>query len=81
MTREEIHEAVIDILTDINPDIDWKGFGLDDSLKGTLESMDFLDVVMELRKRYRIEVPEADYGKLATMKGCIDYMEPHLKDK
>ncbi len=81
MTREEIHEAVIDILTDINPDVDWKGFGLDDSLKGTLESMDFLDVVMELRKRYKIEVPEADYGRLATMNGCIDYMEPHLKDK
>jgi acyl carrier protein len=81
MTRDEINLEVIDILTDINPDVDWKAFGPEESLRGTLESMDFLDVVMELRKRYHVEVPEADYGHLATMKGCVDYLEPLLKDK
>lgn len=81
MTRDEINLEVIDILTDINPDVDWKAFGPEESLRGTLESMDFLDVVMELRKRYHVEVPEADYGNLATMKGCVDYLEPLLKDK
>ncbi len=81
MTREEINAAVIDILSEINPDVDWKGFGPEDSLRGTLESMDFLDVVMELRKRYQVEVPEKDYGHLATMAGCVNYLEPLLKDK
>ncbi len=81
MTREEINEAVIDILTEINPDVDWKSFGPEDSLRGTLESMDFLDVVMELRKRYKVEVPEADYGHLSTLKGCADYLEAPLADK
>ncbi len=32
-----------------------------------LDSMDFLDIVMELRKRYRIQIPEEDYPHLATM--------------
>ena len=81
MTREEINHAVIDILTEINPDVDWKAFGPSDSLRGTLESMDFLDVVMELRKRYHVEVPEKDYGQLASMEGCVNYLEPLLKDK
>lgn len=69
MKRDEIKDAVIDILTEINPDVEWNSFGMEDSLRGTLESMDFLDVVMELRKRYKVIVPEADYGKLATLKG------------
>ena len=81
MTRPEIQAAMIEILSDINPDVDWKAFGPEDSLRGTLESMDFLDVVMELRKRYHVEVPEADYGKLATMKGCVSYLEPFLTAK
>ena len=81
MTRESIHEAIIDILNEVAPDEDWTAFGPEDSLRGTLESMDFLDVVMELRKRYGVEVPEADYGQLATLKSCVDYLEPKLADK
>ncbi len=29
-----------------------------------LDSMDFLDIVMELRKRYRMQIPEDDYSEL-----------------
>ncbi len=81
MTRDEIHQAVVDILTEIVDDEDWGALGMEENLKGKLESMDFLDVIMDLRKRYGVEVPEADYGHFATMKGCVDYLEPHLKDK
>ena len=81
MTREEIHSAVIDILSEIVEDEDWAALAPEEDLKGKLESMDFLDVIMELRKRYGIEVPEADYHNFSTMKGCVDYLEPHLKDR
>ena len=81
MTRSEINDAMIEILSEINDEVDWAAFGPEDSLRGTLESMDFLDVVMELRKRYKVEVSEADYGKLSTMKGCVDYLEPFLGNK
>jgi acyl carrier protein len=43
--------------------------------------MDFLDIVMELRKRYKVEVPEADYGHLASLDSCVTYLAPKLKDK
>jgi acyl carrier protein len=43
-----------------------------------LDSMDFLDIVMELRKRYGVHVPEADYKELATLDGCVNYLAPLL---
>ena len=42
--------------------------------------MDFLDIVMELRKQYRVQIPEEDYERLASMSGTISYLEPLLKD-
>jgi len=42
--------------------------------------MDFLDIVMELRKRYRVQIPEEDYGHLATMTSTVDYLMPLMKD-
>ena len=41
-----------------------------------LDSMDFLDIVMELRKRHGIEVPEADYIRLASLDSCAEYLTP-----
>jgi acyl carrier protein len=45
-----------------------------------LDSMDFLDLVMELRKRHRIQIPEDDYINLASMDSTVTYLEPLLKD-
>lgn len=81
MTRAEISNAMIEILSEIAPDEDWAALDPEQSLRGKLESMDFLDVVMELRKQYGVEVKEADYGKLATLKSCVDFLEPKLADK
>ena len=41
--------------------------------------MDFLDIVMELRKRYQIQIPEADYPHLATLDSCVSYLMPRLE--
>jgi acyl carrier protein len=83
MTREEIGQAILDIIADIIPDEDCSGLEPDKPLRDQLEldSMDFLDIVMELRKQYGVEVPEADYPQLATLDSCVNYLEPKLKDK
>jgi acyl carrier protein len=82
MTPAEIREEVLDILSDIAPDEDLSQ--LDDDVRFReqleLDSMDFLDIVMELRKRHRIQVPESDYMQLASMSSTVAYLEPHLKD-
>jgi acyl carrier protein len=42
--------------------------------------MDFLDIVMELRKRHRIQIPEEDYPQLASMASTVRYLEPKMAE-
>lgn len=83
MTKEEISQSIIDIINDILPEGDCSEVDPEVRLRDQLDldSMDFLDIVMELRKQYSVEVPEEDYPKLATLNSCIEYLEPKLADK
>jgi len=78
MTKDECKQVVIEIIADIAPDEDLSTLKPDVRLRDQLEldSMDFLDIVMELRKRHGIEVPEADYPELASLDSCADYLTP-----
>ena len=82
MTGEEIQKAVVGILADIAPDEDLSSLQDDIPFADQLEldSMDFLDIVMELRKLYRIQIPEDEYSNLATMSGTVRYLAPMLRD-
>ncbi len=82
MTTEDIKKEILDILTVIAPDEDLTN--LDDAVNFRdqleLDSMDFLDIVMELRKRHRIQIPEDDYIQLASMNSTVTFLEPLMKD-
>ena len=82
MNSAEIREKILEILENIAPDEDLSGITDDVPFRQQLEldSMDFLDIVMELRKRYRIQVPEDDYLELASMQSTVKYLEPLMKD-
>lgn len=82
MTPAEIREEIIDILEDISPDEDLDSLNDETPFRDQLEldSMDFLDIVMELRKRHRVQIPEEDYGNLASMSSTVSYLEPKMKD-
>lgn len=82
MTPDEIRTGVLSILEDIAPDEDLGGLKDEVDFREQLEmdSMDFLDIVMELRKRYRVQIPEEDYEKLASMQSTVDYLTPLMKD-
>ena len=82
MTTADIKAAVLDILAGISPDEDLSDLKDDVSFREQLEldSMDFLDIVMELRKRYRVQIPEDDYLELASMNSTVKYLEPLMKD-
>ncbi len=82
MTREQVRKAVLDIISDIAPDEDLSTIKDDENLREQfdLDSMDFLDIVMELRKRFNLEVPEKDYQELVSMASSVTYLFPRLKD-
>ncbi len=82
MSPEQIRQALLNILTRIVPDEDLSQLKDDLPFREQMEldSMDFLDIVMELRKQYRVQIPEEDYPHLATMGGAVTYLTPRMKD-
>ncbi len=82
MTAADIRIEILNILEVIAPDEDLSN--IDDSVnfrdQMELDSMDFLDIVMELRKRHRIQIPEDDYMELASMNSTVKFLEPLMKD-
>lgn len=80
MTKNEIREVVLEILEDIAPDEDLSDLKDDVSFREQMEldSMDFLDIVMELRRRYQVNIPEEEYTALASMASTIAYLEPKM---
>ena len=82
MTPADIREEILDILSEIAPDEDLSGLEDSKSFREQMEldSMDFLDIVMELRKRHRIQIPEDEYTQLASMASTVSYLEPKMRD-
>lgn len=82
MNAEQIRQVILEILERIAPDEDLSGLNDDVAFREQLEldSMDFLDIVMELRKLYRVQIPEDDYHNLTTMTSTVTYLLPILKD-
>jgi acyl carrier protein len=81
MTIDEIREVILEIIQDIDDEADLDNLDSGEALRDQLDldSMDFLDIVMELRKRYQIQIPEEDYPQLATLDSCVNYLMPRLK--
>ena len=82
MNHDEIKAALLEIIGDIDEEADLASLDGDKPLRDQLEldSMDFLDIVMELRKRYKLQSPEDEYPELVTLNSCIRYLEPRLRD-
>ncbi len=83
MTEEEVVIAIKDIIQTVAPDEDVSMLDHSERLRDQidLDSMDFLDIVMELRKLYGIHVPEEDYKELASLNSCVAYLYPKLVKK
>jgi len=82
MTPADIRDEILDILSEIAPDEDLSGLEDEKSFREQIEldSMDFLDIVMELRKRHRVQIPEDEYTQLASMASTVAYLEPKMRD-
>ena len=80
MHIDEVRQIILNILKDIAPDEDISSIDENTKLRDQidLDSMDFLDIVMELRKRHSVEVPSEDYPRLATLDSCVEYLTPKM---
>lgn len=76
MTKDEIKQTVLQVLGQIAPEADMSQIKPNLRIRDQLDidSMDLLNFVVGLHKKLQVEIPEADYPKLATLNGCVDYL-------
>ena len=76
LTTDEIKNTVQRILGEIAPEADLTQLKPDVSFRDQLDidSMDFLNFVIALHETLHLEIPQADYPKLASLNGCLQYV-------
>jgi acyl carrier protein len=75
-TREQIRGAIVEALSAIAPEVDFATVDLDRPLRAQvdLDSFDFLNAIIGLHDKLGVDIPEQDYGKLATLNSTIEYL-------
>ena len=77
MIAADISKEVLRILGGIAPEADLEHIRPDVPFRDQLDldSMDILNFVIALHKQFKVEIPESDYSKLATLQGCAAYLQ------
>ena len=75
-TEQDLRALVISVVCQIAPDVDPAAIDPDAALAEQLDidSMDVLNIVVEINARTGIEIPERDYPKLSTLNGAVSYV-------
>ncbi len=76
MEAEDIRGAVLAAIAAIAPETDLQALRPDEPLREQidLDSMDWLNVVVALHERFSVDIPEADYERLATLDAIVAYI-------
>ncbi len=76
MTRDELRATVLRVLGDIAPEADLAAVRPDLPFREQLDldSMDALNVMVGLHAALDVDIPEADYPKLATLDAAVEYL-------
>lgn len=82
MTEAEIKAAVFKVLARIAPEADPALIGPRDRLRAVLDidSFDFLNLMVGLKRETGVDVPEADYGRVATLEELVNYLRAHAAE-
>ena len=77
MTRDELEKVLTETLGRIAPDIDVAEIDRDGDLREEfdIDSMDFLNLVTALGKRFSLPIPEEDYPRLGSFSAALAYLE------
>lgn len=74
MSAEEIRKVVLAELRRIAPEVEDVQPAKPLREQVDLDSMDWLNFLVALNERLKIEIPEADYRKLGTLEQIVDYL-------
>jgi len=81
MKREDLATRVLALVTEIAPDVDPASViaGVDFRDQFDFDSMDTLNFAIALHRDLGVEVPEADYARLASLDKCVAYLADRVR--
>ena len=79
MTNDAIRAEVLRALSSVAPEADLTTLNPRANLRDELDldSVDFMNFVVAIHTVLKIDIPEADYSKLASVDACVAYLAAH----
>jgi acyl carrier protein len=76
MTPDQLRQTVLDTLAAIAPEADLSSLNPKDDVREALDldSMDLLRFATALHDKLGVDIPEADYTRIASLSGCVEYL-------
>jgi acyl carrier protein len=76
MEQQELLAAVVSTLKSIAPEVEENDLVADQPLRNQvdLDSMDWLNFLIGLHHKLKVDIPESDYARLRTLNDLLDYL-------
>jgi acyl carrier protein len=80
VTNDEIKTLIVRELHRIAPEVDLDSVDPGQELREQvdLDSMDVLNWMIAIHEATGVEIPEADYSRMATLNDCVAYLKNRL---
>ncbi|MBL8420819.1 MAG: acyl carrier protein [Dechloromonas sp.] len=80
LDQDQVRARMLEILKTLAPEMDADQLVADAPLRKQidLDSMDWLNVLAAIHERLGVNIPETDYGKLATLDSIVVYLAEKL---
>lgn len=76
MEQQELLASVVSTLKSIAPEVEESDLVADQPLRTQvdLDSMDWLNFLIGLHDKLKVDIPESDYARLRTLNDLLDYL-------
>lgn len=83
MNEDEVKKVIFQLLKKIAPETMPEKMNPDENIREALDidSFDFLQFIIALSENLSIEIPEQDYGNMATLNNLVNYVNAKIKIK
>lgn len=78
--RQTLVATVVTLLRAIAPELEPDALDLARPLRHQvdLDSMDWLNFLVSLHERFKVEIAESDYARLISLNDVVDYLQARL---
>lgn len=76
MDASHVRTTIAEVLAGIAPEVEFAALDPAAPLRDQidLDSMDFLNVIVGLHERLKVDIPESDYACLVTLDDLVSYL-------